>query len=227
VSVEWFVKLKEIDSLGKMRFSHLKHLQEQQDRVAKIIERKDLTTSQSASLNLEVRSLQQNLFETEKKIQLSSQQISNLRDVGGDQSKIDAFTAEVSHLEDKGLELLDVIHLKKTSINENTTFLKGLEKTLHEISTEVDGEITKLNDEIKKIDLRLQLLEDELPSNFQQTYTRTKQKNLTHGPFTRTESGNCFFCRYKLSKQEEIEIDMLQSLKICTQCGRIFLPYGA
>jgi predicted nucleic acid-binding Zn-ribbon protein len=52
-------------------------------------------------------------------------------------------------------------------------------------------------------------------------------KNLAHGPFTRIDQGSCFLCRYKISRVEESEIDMQKALKICPQCSRIFLPYGA
>ncbi len=227
MSVEWFVKLKEIDSLGKMRISHLKVLSDQDARVAKIIERKDLTTMQTASLNLEVRSLQQNLHELEKKIQVSSQQISNLMSMGAAEDKINSYRKELSLLEDQGLQLLEAMEEKKLECEANVTFLNGLEKTLVEIQGEAEADKIKAQDEIKKIDFRLQLLVEELPSNFQQIYMRTKDKNLAHGPFTRVELGSCYFCRYKMSKQEEIEVDLIQSLKTCTQCGRIFLPYGA
>lgn len=226
MTVEWFVKLKEIDSLGKMRINHLKLIGEQQERLNKLHERKELSLLQTNSLNQEQRTLQQSLHDLEKKLRLFSVQKENLISLGGDEDKVAKFDQEIAALEDQGLMLMERQDHIKADVEDAKTFQLGLEKTMSEIDRDVQEDIKNHEEEIQRLDLRLRLLEEELPSNFQQVYKRTQAKNLHHGSFTRVENGSCFFCRYKISRQDESEIDTQQNLKTCNQCGRIFLPFG-
>ena len=227
MSVDWFLKLKEIDSLGKMRISYLKTIAQQNSRISKLLERREETNLESLTLSHKTRSLQQDLFDLEKKLQLFTQQRQNLMDLGGDQTKIKSFTNDIEKLENDGLELLGQQEEIQTRLDEIKTFQAGLDNTIKEIESEVSGDTKSQRNEIEKVDFRLKLLEEELPDNFQQVFRRTLLKNLAHGPFTRVDAGSCFFCRYKISRQDESEIDMQQILKTCNQCGRIFLPYGS
>ena len=227
MSVEWFLKLKEIDSLGKMRINHLRAFDEQQERLNKLLERKEVSLLQTNALNLEYRSLQQNLHELEKKLRLFSVQRENLISLGGDDDKIANFTREIATLENDGFELMENQDAIQAELADLKTFLHGLEKTITEIEIEANEEKKLQQVEIKRIELRLNMLEEELPQNFQQVFRRTLAKKLNHGPFTRIDNNSCFFCRHKIPRQEEIEIDMQQNLKTCNQCGRIFLPYGS
>ena len=105
-------------------------------------------------------------------------------------------------------------------------FLSGLEKTYLEIEVEVKAEISEHQKGIEQSQMRMKLIEEELPADFRSTLERTLKKNLAVGSFTRIDQGSCFFCRYKISRTEESEIDMQKNLKVCPQCTRIFLPYG-
>jgi predicted nucleic acid-binding Zn-ribbon protein len=226
VSVEWFSKLKEYDSLSRMRINHLKLKQEQEDRVSKIQQRQEQAHLQSVKLNHLHHEYQQKLFELEKQIKTAAEQKQRLIDFGSDASKIKDMDSQLSMLEDQGLTLLEHIETQQQESDENRVFLHGLEKTLQEIRTEVATEVAQHEQEIKSLDLRLSLLMEALPENFQQLLKIVLSKNLAHGPFTKNESGSCYFCRYKISKIDESEIDVQFKLKTCSQCGRIFLPYG-
>ncbi len=227
MSVDWFFKLKEIDSLTKMKSAFLKNKSEQEDRVSKLRERRESSLMQITSLQQEVFSTNHKLSEAEKKLKTASEQKQRLMDIGGDENKISLFQTEIDHAEEQGLELLTLLDSLETQMTEIKTFLSGLEKSLQEIESEVQPEVAKINSELINIDLRLKLLIEELPDSFRTTYLKTAARNLAHGPFTRVDQGNCFFCRYKISRIEESEIDMQRNLKSCPQCYRIFLPYGA
>ncbi len=227
MSVEWFFKLKEIDSLSKMRISHLSALSEQEDRLSKLFERRQERLLQTTMLKQAHSSLQQNLFDLEQKLKTASEQKQHLLDRGGDENKIKAYAHDIEKLEEDGFVLFESIENNSTELKDTKTFLEGLEKTILEIQSEVDADILEKKHEIQNLELRLKLLEEELPSQFQQTLKRAQSKKLAHGPFTRVDSGSCYFCRHKLSKNDEIEIDLQQQLKICVQCDRIFLPYGS
>jgi predicted nucleic acid-binding Zn-ribbon protein len=227
VSVEWFYKLKEIDSLTKMRIKHLKDSGEQDDRLSKLAERRRGSEEQTKELNQRVIILQQEMFELDKKLKTASEQRQRMLDLGGDEKKIADFQVEIDQLEEKGFSYLEEIEAAQSEVADAKTFLAGLEKTYQEIAGEVGSENSRFQKEIENIDLRLKLLLEELPSNFRETLEKVQSKNLSQGPFTRVIEGSCYVCRYKISRQDESEIDTQQLLKRCPSCGRIFLPYGA
>lgn len=227
MSAEWFFKLKEFDSLGKMKNTHLKAIKEQTERLEKLnVKRQDHLTEVS-ELKSELVSVQQAYFETEKKMTTAEEQATRLKDVGGDEAKIANFKAAANDCEDSLFEMLERTEAIGALIEEKKTFLSGLEKTFIEIESEVKAKISQEQIAIEQATMRMKLIEDELPDDFRSTLERTLKKNLAVGSFTRIDQGSCFFCRYKISRTEESEIDMQKNLKTCPQCSRIFLPYGS
>lgn len=227
MSVDWFLKLKEIDSLAKMRINYLKTRSEHIDRISKLNDRRETAIVQTAKLRQETIALNTEMAEIDKKLKNASEQKQRVIDIGGDEKKIQSFTREIELLEEKGMEYLSRQDEIERESEEEKTFAAGLEKTILEIESEAKLELDKIEQELKNIELRQNLLLEELPADFKSLLTKITAKNLAHGPFTRIEQGSCYFCRYKISKLEETEIDMQKSLKTCTQCTRIFLPYGS
>lgn len=227
MSAEWFFKLKEFDSIGKMRINHLKVIQEQEQRLTKLNIRRQEQLDEANGLRSELLSVQQNYFEAEKKMNTCEEQASRLKAVGGDEAKIVNFQKEATALEDSLFAFLERTEAIQQELEDKKTFLAGLEKTYQEIETEVKVEIQDNQKGVSQADLRMKLILEELPSGFRETLERTLKKNLAVGSFTRIDNGSCFFCRYKISRTDESEIDMQQLLKVCPQCSRIFLPYGS
>jgi predicted nucleic acid-binding Zn-ribbon protein len=227
VTADWFLKLKEFDSLEKMRISHLKAIQGQEERLQLLnVKRQDQQKVQEI-LKTELHSLQQAYFETEKKLKICEEQASRLKDLGGDSDKIDRYQKDAATLEDDLFAILEKIESHQVSMQENKTFLSGIENTIQEIKSEVEAEIKEHSKAIEQLELRLKLIKDELPPDFKEALERTLKKNLALGPFTRVDQGSCYFCRYKISRIDESEIDMQRALKFCPQCSRLFLPYGS
>jgi len=225
VSAESFFKLKEIDSLNKMRLTLLKNKSEQEDRVSKLSERQNEALLQTAKLRQELISTTNELADVEKMLKTASEQKQRFIDIGGDDKKINNFSMEIEKLEEKGMEYLSRLDEIESEIADQKNFLSGIQKTISEIMEEVKPELEKCDQEIKNIDLRLELLSQELPDDFRNLYLKVSSKKLALGPFTRTDQGSCYFCRFKISKVDESEIDTQRVLKTCPQCGRIFLPY--
>ena len=226
MSAEWFLKLKEFDSLGKMRIKHLKEIQEQQERLTKLNVKRQEQIDESSTLRSELLSVQQAYFDNEKKMNTCEEQAARLQDVGGDDKKIANYKKEAVELENSLFNLLEQTESIQLSLNEKKTFLTGLEKTFKEIEAEVNEEIKIHQLEISQADMRLDLIKEELPKEFQDLLDRTLKKNLAVGSFTKIDKGSCFFCRYKISRTDESEIDQEFKLKTCPQCSRIFLPYN-
>ena len=227
MSVEQFFKLKEIDSLTKMKNNYLTRKKEQDNRVSALNERRQEKVLQTTKLKQDLISSTQELGDLEAKIKSHAEQKQRLIDIGGDEKKIALFSDEISQLESKGLELLEKMEVIEQDMTDVKTFLTGLEKTISEIEGEVSLEVEKIRTELSNIEMRINLLMEELPSDFKALLLKITAKNLAHGPFTRIENGSCYFCRFKISRIDESEIDMQKNLKTCPQCSRIFLPYGA
>ena len=226
MSAEWFFKLKEFDSLGKMKNTHLKAIKEQTERLEKLNIKRQDHLAEVSELKTELLSVQQSYFETEKKMNTAEEQATRLKDVGGDEAKIAKFKVDAEACENALFEMLERTEAIQVSIDEKKTFLSGLEKTFAEIAAEVKTEIAQEQTAIEQASMRMKLIEEELPAEFRSTLERTLKKNLAVGSFTRIDQGSCFFCRYKISRTEESEIDMQKNLKTCPQCSRIFLPFG-
>ena len=227
MSAEWFFKLKEYDSLSKMRINHLKAIKEQQARLESLNIKRQKKQDEVAELKNELHSLQQKYYESEKKMKSCEEQASRLKDIGGSEEKINAYIKEASVIENglfEQLERTDGIHIE---LEEAKVFLKGLEKSFTEIEGEVKEEIQKHTLENSQVEMRMKLIMEELPDDFRRILESTLKKNLAVGPFTRLNNGSCFFCHWKISRVDESEIDMQRQLKICPQCSRIFLPYGS
>jgi predicted nucleic acid-binding Zn-ribbon protein len=227
VTVKPFLILKEIDSLSKMRITQLNAKTDQEERLKKLNDKRQGIEFEISDAKKQIVANRGQLDATEQKLKVAVEQKQRLIDMGGDEGKIAIFERDINFLEDQGLEYLGFIDEAEQKITELKTFLSGLERTLDEISQEVREETSKMGEEIKNIDLRLELLMEELPSEFKTLLIKTTAKKLVHGPFTRIDQGSCFFCRFKISRIEESEIDMQKNLKTCPQCSRIFLPYGA
>lgn len=227
MSVDSFFKLKEIDSLSRMRINQLRAKNEQEDRLSKLNIRRQEEVLQTAKLKQDLVSKHDQLADLEKKLKLNTDQRQHLIDLGGDEKKIQNYASEIQKLEEAGLLMLEECEQYENEIKGKNTFILGLDKTIQEIQTEIEAEVEKSNQEVSTLDMRIKLLLEELPDDFRSLLQRVSAKNLAYGPFTRVEAGSCYFCRYKLSRIEESEIDMQKNLKTCVQCGRIFLPYGA
>ncbi len=227
MSVEWFSKLKEINSLTGMKNTLLKRKADEGNRVSVLVKRQQESIDKEAHLKQQIVSVHDQIAEIEKSLKGFTEQKQRLIDIGGDENKITQYALEISKLEEKGLELLMQVEEIELELKDSKIFSTGIEKTICEIQEETASEIDKINHELDNATLRINLLKDELPPDFQANLTKITNKNLAHGPFTRVELGSCYFCRFKISKIEESEIDMLKNLKNCPQCQRIFIPYGA
>lgn len=227
MSVEWFMKLREIDSLTKTRNLQNKSKKEEEERLEKLLQKKTQAEEEIQASKQLIISKNSEIADLEKKLKEVSAQKQRLTDYGGDEKKIQEFSKQIEVLEEQGLVYLTDLESIELELSEKKTFLQGLERTITEIKGEVDVKLAEINHDLANSELRIKLLMDELPDSFKSTLLKVTAKNLAHGPFTRIDQGSCFFCRYKISRIDESEIDMQKNLKQCPQCGRIFIPYGA
>jgi predicted nucleic acid-binding Zn-ribbon protein len=227
VSLDWFFKLKEFDSLSKMRINHLKAMSEQENRLSTLNDKRQTNVLQTEKLQHDAHFLQQELFEIDKKMAESETQKQRVIDTGGNSEKIAAFDLKIQELESLYFEKLTNQEQLDQDKADLKLFLSGLMKTILEIKIEVDEEILKEKTSVEQLDLRLRLLLEELPPEYKNILDKTITRKLALGNFTRIDKAACYFCKSNLSRMEESEIDIQQLLKTCKMCHRIFLPYGS
>src|SRR5690606_19627914 len=109
VTEDWFLKLKEYDSLLKMRTSHIQSVKAQEDRITKLRCQHDDGLLRTEKLRQELSGLQQRMFELEGTLKTAQEQKNRLRDLGGDENKIKSYEQQIETLETEGLSLLEAI----------------------------------------------------------------------------------------------------------------------
>jgi predicted nucleic acid-binding Zn-ribbon protein len=227
VSLDWFFKLKEFDSLSKMRINHLKAMKEQENRLSTLNDKRQTNVLQTEKLQHDAHALQHELFEIDKKMAESETQKKRIIDSGGSADEIATYESKIQELESLYFEKLsnqEQFDQEKADLKQ---FLTGLDKTISEIKLEVDEEILKEQKQVEQCDLRIKLLLEELPADYKNILEKTMARKLAVGNFTRVDKATCYFCKSNLSKMEESEIDLQHLLKTCKMCHRIFLPFGS
>ena len=227
MSREAFQKLREIDSLMKMKNKELGLVKDQDDRLSSLENKKLARQEQKDQDKKAYTSTQQELFEMEKKLKTASQQKERLSEYSPDDQKIKELSNHIEEYELKGFELIEKIEMIERDLKDHDTFLHGLENTMKEISLESLDEKNLHVKEAQNLEERIKRLHEELPDNFKGVYTRLMSKNFIHGPFTTIQNNACMFCRSSVSKVEESDIDTKFAITHCRQCGRLFLPYNA
>ena len=157
MSVDWFLKLKEIDSLAKMRINYLRTKSEQNERISKLIDRREEAIMQTVKLRQETISINSEMADIDKKLLNSSEQKQRIIDIGGEDRKIQAFISEIALLEKRGMEFLFRQDEIENESEEAKTFVLGIEKTINEIQAEAKPELDKLEQELSNVELRQNL----------------------------------------------------------------------
>jgi predicted nucleic acid-binding Zn-ribbon protein len=208
VSVETFYSLKEIESLKKMQLTHEACIHEQEDRLLKLQERLKVQELNIQTAQDEIVKIKSEIILLEKRLQ----------------DRLDEVTK--TNLESQQWDFMIRIEELEKSIMEDQTFIIGFTKTMNEIDIEAQEIIQKENQELKNLELRIKLLIESLPDEVQVLLKKLQSLNLKFGVFTSIQDSSCRFCRRKLSRVEEDEIDIKLKLISCASCRRLFLPYN-
>jgi len=130
-------------------------------------------------------------------------------------------------LEEKGIEELDKLEVIEERISAADEFLAGSLESLKDIEAEVETTNSEHQISLNKLTKRIDLLIEELPTEFSYRYTKTLDSNIKGSIFARIKNDACEYCRSGLSKVEIQKVEDQLSLKNCASCGRIFIPQAA
>lgn len=207
--VDEYLRLKEMDAL----FTQAKHAAASMDSELNRLKRREAEKAerlvQLNTLQTEYRDLAHKIAEVDRQL---SQHLSP-----------DA----MNKVEQQGLDYLIRQQELEQNIEEARTFLAGFEKTLQELTDEIQSAISKHRIDRDQSLARAKLLELELSPEWLRAYQKIQSKNPAHGVFSRIENGHCAFCRGAVSRPLESEVEAQLLLKACPSCGRLFLPHKA
>lgn len=221
-----FSQLKEYDSLSKREQQLLREIEQEKARIDKInslIEGHLVRREEIKAVIVHKNSL---ILDNESQLKILSEQSTRLIEQGISEEKISEYQKKISDLEDQSFSFLEEIESLENELKESKEFELGARKTLLEIEDEVKEIIQNKKQELELLKSHKIEILDKLPENARNILLKLSERNLVHGPFTKIEGGGCMMCRFKISKIDEAEIDVHRLLKQCSQCSRIFLPYG-
>src|SRR6476660_101679 len=98
VSLEWFSRLKEYDSLSRNKITLQKAIKDQEERISTLENRRLEKMSQLTNLKSDYVRFQQELQDIEEKMKLLNQQRQRWIDQGGEEKKRLSMEAEISAL---------------------------------------------------------------------------------------------------------------------------------
>ena len=222
-----FSKLKEYDSLSKKEQQLLGEIEQENLRITKIKNLIDGHLSRRLEIKNKISTTNHLILEKEAQVKTLHEQKTRLINQGLGEEKIKEYEVKINQLENDAFTLLEEVDALETEMQETITFEAGAQKTLDEISEEVNKLTSSKQHEITNIKNHLASIQEELPPHVKDLLLKLIAKKMVHGPFTKIADGACLMCRFKISKIDENEIDVHKNLKQCPQCQRIFLPYGS
>lgn len=232
---EGFKILKEINSLNIKKNELQAKIAIELERIDKIQHtrskrKEDLEVNEDKSHKLKVQ-----LLEIDKKSEKLDQLISNSqqkinnsfeeKELNALNQQIDNAQIELDKIQEEGLELLE----KKEALDEEITnaksFLKGSLETIEEIRAEVNQENDNLFSELDQIEIRLNLLHEQIPLKASERIRSLIAKNKKLAPLAHISSTkNCDICGYLIPHATEQAVEKELKLTSCPGCTRILIP---
>lgn len=237
MSKEHFKILKEASSLEQT----IKELESKnklgQERVNKLLEQQNEALSTVKELTAKFQEKRLESQKNENELTSIDSKLTKIKsDIGAsfDAKEMEMLDKEkqkllekVDQLEMAGLELLENLEAIEGDIQDKNTFLEGIKETISEIQSEVDIEAGERSRQIDSLQTRITASLEELPESFVLTYNKVKAKNLSVSMFTKIQAKSCSVCKAGVDRSKEVQVEEQLLLKLCSSCGRIFIPNQA
>ncbi|MBY0516546.1 MAG: hypothetical protein K2P81_06540 [Bacteriovoracaceae bacterium] len=207
--VDDFFLLREFDSLNRENESTQQKIRDEEERIKRRAN--------------ELAQRKEQLSAREQSYKEMTHQIAEL-----DRRLLQHLSPEMkAQLEEQGLELMTQQDQIDELIKEDKTFIVGYQKTLLELTSEIESEIQILKNKILTHQKRLDSLLPTINPEWMEKYQKIRAKKLSHGSFSTLEGLHCKFCRHTVSKEFQSDVDVKLQLKSCPGCSRLILPYKA
>lgn len=237
MSKENFKILKEINSLSLLKEDFQSKIASENKRIDFVesnrnlrAEQKERDLAQLKELNTQITNIENEISHLGLKLTKDKENLSTITTEAGlsnMEKQISDLESKLEAFEEEGLEKMEEAESVEIRISQADEFLAGSLDSLNEIKAEVQQTNSEHQLEIEKLEKRINLLIEELPTDFQDRYKRVSESDIKGSVFTRIKNDSCEYCRFGLSKIDIQKVEDLLQFKTCSGCRRIFIPQAA
>ncbi|AYF45799.1 zinc ribbon domain protein [Halobacteriovorax sp. BALOs_7] len=225
--------LKDVMSLDKVILGLKQANNEELKRIEFLIKQKDKKEEEIAQLRNDTKQAKEqvtanekSIFEIEKKLEQSR---ANLNAVTSQQQEealsvsIKKQEDEFEGLQDKTLELLEMIEEKEALQKEAIEFITGITNTIDEIQAEVDQGNKANESKVLSLENQIEGLLSEVPPEAVKLYKMAASKRA-HDACTFLIGQSCGSCKFTYAAGEVATFNKGIDLILCKGCQRLLLP---
>ncbi len=234
MNLEFFAQMLELDNLKSKILTHQSQIQSNSNRVSTVEKFRVQSAEELTRLKKNLEDTHHHFLQQEKELHKVEQlltrsserqsQASTSQECAAVEQEMKLFSAQKDKLENELFDVLETEEKLKKSINEKTQFLEGSEKSLLQIKDEVIALNNKEEDEIKKIQERMQLYINELSPTGKSIWTDLCKRFPKENAITFLQNGTCQNCRSHVGRNLESQIEKGTIIEHCSQCKRLLSP---
>lgn len=234
IDADGYQNLSELQILEQKIARHLKLIEEHQRRVSDLVhirEQKGQKLQEGESLLTRMKEILQKdeteMERVESTIQKSRDRLRHIRQAGeldAHERELTTFMAKKKELELSILKLMDECDQLEQQIGEWKNFLQGSEKSLQEIGSEVENDVTQEKHKIQHYEKQMQQILDLLSAPVRSHFLRVDQKYRYRHPLATVENQNCSECHMAVNRNDQMQMEKSLHLMFCSGCGRILIP---
>lgn len=227
-----FSILKEINSLEHSLFKLYSVDKEEEKRIKRLNEHKELKKDELKELLETKVKLNNELTEIDQKTEDITNELKNISKQENEvlsetiqkrlQDKKQNLESELNLIQDQGLTYIEELEDKEETIKELQGFLNGIDSTIEEIKKEV-YQLEYLNlEKASIVRNRIDECLNELPKNEKESYLKLKSKAPSLSTLSIVNNAKCSHCYFEIhtSKLNELKKEKLIS---CSACNRILI----
>lgn len=230
-----FRHLIEIEALKKQNHQNLAQISSENKRISDLDERRKKTSLEIENLTLKEKNLNlsktlENLSTLESRLKKLNAQLSlavTEKEQVAFENQIQLVKSEVAKFETLYFTDLETSESIQLDIETKKTFLEGSLKTLEEIKTEVDTNISKEQKIIDNRNLRIQALIDLVQPSLKSLYLELEIKFKPKSPVSFLIDKKCSECHMQTDSVLKNSLEEGRSIEVCPSCGRLLIPETA
>jgi predicted nucleic acid-binding Zn-ribbon protein len=236
MSIEFYHDLLVIQSLDYKIKEHLSVIEAEDKRLQFLMKQYESRSDERSQSATTLLQLQENL----KKCDLEHQQLL---------TRIERLTQDAKYADAKQLpmiekeiqsanERLHVVDVElyermereeecQIRLRDHESFLRGAEKTIAQLKTDITLLQQKEHQSIKQYEERIRDMLSALPPPFKQAFDQANRRHRFKQPMTYLDQLHCQVCRFQQDRSTVMEVEEGKGLHLCQGCGRLLLPLNA
>lgn len=230
-----FRHLIEIEALKKQNQQNLVEISSQNKRISDLEQRRIKISSQIENLEIEEKNL--NLAETHEKLNTLGSRLKKLneqlslavteKEQVAFENQIKLIKVEIENFETQYFINLERSEAIQEEIDNHKQFLAGSLRSLEEIKTEVEKNISNEQIIIDNRNLRIEALIELVQPSLKSLYLELAAKYNPKSPVSFLIDKKCSECHMQTDSLLKNSLEEGRSIEMCPSCGRLLIPETA